>query len=305
VKRDFLTLLDITAAELTRILDLSAEDKAAGTISRPLAGKILGLIFEKPSTRTRVSFEAGIRKLGGDTVFLSSRDLQMGRGETIGDTGRVLSSYLDGLVVRTFGHGILTELAAATTIPVVNALTDLHHPCEALADLLTMREAFGTLAGLPVAYVGDGNNVANSLIEAAALAGLDMRIASPDGYTVDPGVVAAARAAAPGLRLTLTDDPRAAVAGTKVIYTDVWTSMGQEGEEEGRRAIFAPYRVDRALLDSAAPGAKAMHCLPAHRGEEISADVIDSADSLVWEQAANRLWAQMGLLRILYQGETT
>jgi ornithine carbamoyltransferase len=303
VTRDFLTLLSITPAELARILDLSSEDKRATARTRPLAGKVLGLIFEKPSTRTRVSFEVGIRKLGGETVFLSSRDLQMGRGESIADTGRVLSSYLDGLIVRTFGHGILTELADSATIPVINALSDLHHPCEAIADLMAMREAFGTLAGLPVAYVGDGNNVAHSLIEAGALAGLDLRIASPEGYTVDPGIVDGARRACPTLSLTLTTDPIAAVAGAKVIYTDVWTSMGQEGEEEGRRKVFAPYRIDRALMAAAAPGVKAMHCLPAHRGEEITADVIDSADSLVWEQAANRLWAQMGLLRILYQGD--
>ncbi|MEC1155559.1 ornithine carbamoyltransferase [Cytobacillus horneckiae] len=264
----------------------------------PLKGKILGMIFEKSSTRTRVSFEAGMLQLGGHALYLNSQDMQLGRGETIADTAKVLSNYVDAIMIRTFSHDIIEELAEHATIPVINGLTDLYHPCQALADLLTIKEIKGTIEGIKCVYVGDGNNVAHSLMIAAAKVGMDMTIACPKGYEPDEYVVKIAKgfAAESGAAIVVEHDVNKAVKGADVIYTDVWTSMGQEEENEWRLQAFKDYQVNAALVQQAKDDYLFLHCLPAHRGEEVSAEVIDGDHSAVFQQAGNRLHAQKALL---------
>jgi ornithine carbamoyltransferase len=303
VVHDYLSVDDLSPKELEGLLDLAADVKA-----RPehyegrLAGRSIALIFEKPSTRTRVSFEVGVAQLGAHSVVLSSSDLQLGRGETIEDTGRVLSRYLDAIVLRTFEQERLEVLAEASDVPVVNSLSDFEHPCQALADLLTMRERLGALAGRTLAYLGDGNNVAHSLLLGGTKAGMQVRIATPAGFEPIPQVVqrAAEIAAEIGGGAAVTNDPVGAARGADVLYTDVWASMGQEAETDERRLVFTPYQVTQALVDSAADDVVVMHCLPAHRGQEIAAEVIDGPGSAVWDQAENRLHTQKALLLRLF-----
>ncbi|HEY6104346.1 MAG TPA: ornithine carbamoyltransferase [Anaeromyxobacteraceae bacterium] len=298
-KRDFLRLTDLSRGEVLALLERAAEWKLLGKSGpRPLQGMTLGLVFEKASTRTRVSFEVAAWQLGGNAIMLPSRDTQLGRGEPIKDTARVLARYLDALAVRTFEHEKIEEMARHADVPVVNALTDSSHPCQVLADLLTISERFGHDAvargGVEVAWVGDGNNMANSWLEACAVLGFGLRLACPPGYDPDPRLLARA-----GAKARLTRSPREAVAGASVVNTDVWASMGQEAEAEQRRRAFQGYLVDRALLGAAAPGAIVLHCLPAHRGEEIAEDVLEGPQSVVFEQAENRLHAQKALLELL------
>jgi ornithine carbamoyltransferase len=297
--RHLLSLESLEPAELRGILDQGHALKASpGLLRGALASGTLGMVFEKPSTRTRVSFAAAAWRLGMLPITLRPDELQLGRGETIADTARVLSGYLDALVVRTFEHALVEELALHATIPVINALTDRHHPCQAIADLMTLEEAFGELGGVAVAYVGDGGNVCDSLVEAAALVGIDLRVATPPGYEPAAAVVAWARGVArsTGGRLTLGHDPVAAVSGANAVYTDVWTSMGQETEAGARRAAFAGFTVDEELMGNASPDAIFLHCLPAHRGEEVTDAVLDGPASRVWEQAENRLHTETALL---------
>jgi ornithine carbamoyltransferase len=297
--RHFLVDDDLSAAEQTAVLDEADRMKKDRYAARPLAGpRSVAVVFEKPSTRTRLSFEVGIAELGGHPVVLDARSTQLGRGETIEDTARVMSRYVDAIVIRTFGQDRIEALAAASDIPVVNALTDLAHPCQALADLQTIREHKGGLAGITLCYLGDGNNMANSLLLAGAIAGMHVRVGSPQGFTPLPDIVARANALAEahGGSVTVTTDPAAAAAGADVLYTDVWASMGQEDEAADRIAPFRPYALNEAALAAAAPDAVVMHCLPAHRGEEIAAAVIDGPASIVFDQAENRLHAQKALL---------
>jgi ornithine carbamoyltransferase len=270
-----------------------------------LQGRTPACHFTKPSTRTRVSFEAAAWRLGMLPVMLRPDELQLGRGEPLPDTARVLSRYAAAIVVRTFAQSDLDALAAAASVPVVNALTDDHHPCQALADLLTLRDRFGTLEGLTIAYVGDGNNVAHSLMQAAALAGMNVMVASPPGFEPDPTITAHAAVAARrhGGSVHVTDDPRVAVRRAHAVYTDVWVSMGQDAERERKLAALAPYRVDRALMAEADADAIFLHCLPAHRGEEVTAEVIDGPSSAVWDQAGNRLPTEQAVLSALITGE--
>ncbi|MGH2785948.1 MAG: ornithine carbamoyltransferase [Actinomycetota bacterium] len=300
-ERDFLSLDDLDAGELDELLDRAAKMKADRKPSKALAGKTVAMVFEKPSTRTRISFEVGIAELGAHALPLSSAELQLGRGETIEDTGRVLSRYVHGVVLRTFEQERLERLAEAATIPVINALTDLEHPCQALADLLTIREVKGKLKGVRLTYVGDGNNVAHALLLAGALAGMDVAVATPPGYEPIPQIAkrAAEIAESTGGSVEVTTDAVVAVTGTDVVYTDVWASMGQEAEAEERRLIFAPYQVNPVLFARAADGAIVLHCLPAHRGEEIADEVIDGPHSFVWDQAENRLHTQKALMEWL------
>ncbi len=295
-KRDFLRNTDLTADETLALLDRAIAMKSGADRSRPLLGKHLGLIFAKSSTRTRVSFEVGTRQLGGDPIFLSSRDIQLGRGEPIRDMARVLSRYIDGIMIRTFAQADVVELAEYASIPIINGLTDLVHPCQLLADLMTMYEEFGTLDGRVVAWIGDGNNMANSWIECAGLLGFELRLACPEGYRPDPAIVAEASART---RIVVTDDPREAVRGADVVNTDVWTSMGQEEETAARELAFAGYCVDDALLADAQDAVIVLHCLPAHRGEEISEQVLEGPRSRVFDQAENRLHAQKALLAMV------
>jgi ornithine carbamoyltransferase len=293
LKRDFLTGEELGAFELGKLLGLALElkaDRGSGASPGPLGRASIGLVFERPSTRTRISFEVGVAELGATPIVLRGDELQLSRGESIGDTGRVLSRFLDAIVIRSASHNNVVELAAAAEVPVVNALTPEHHPCQALADLLTLRERFGDLDGLRLAYVGDGNNVARSLAIAAELAGVELVVAAPAGYQLEQGRGA-----------KLTDDPRAAVDGADAIYTDVWTSMGQEEEADRRRRDLAPYRVDADLLAAAKEEAVVLHCLPAHPGEEITAEVLYGERSAVWDQAENRLHAQKALLMTLLE----
>jgi len=268
------------------------DTEATGAAERPLAGRTLGMLFEKPSTRTRVSFETGMTRLGGHAVFLGEDDIQLGNGEPIRDTARALSRYVDVVMARLFDHDDLAELAAYSSVPVVNGLTDDAHPCQTLADLLTIRERFGGFDA-SVTWVGDGNNVAQSFVVGAAMVGLDLTVATPPGYGVDDDVLE--RAAAFGNAPTVTEDPEAAVEGADVVYTDVWVSMGQEAEREQKLADFEGFQLNETLLADA-PDALVMHCLPAHRGEEITDDVLESDRAVVWDQAENRLHAQNGLL---------
>jgi ornithine carbamoyltransferase len=294
-KRDFLTGEELGAFELGKLLDRAAELKAArrgpaAERERPLAGRSIALVFEKPSTRTRISFEVGVAELGATPIVLRGDEMQLSRGESVGDTARVLSRYVDAIVIRSSSHEAVAELAAGAEVPVVNALTPLHHPCQALADLLTMRERFGELAGRRLAYVGDGNNVARSLAIAGELAGVEVVVAAPDGYQLEQGHGA-----------KLTGDPRLAASGADALYTDVWVSMGDEAEAERRRADLAPFRLDADLLGAASEGAIVLHCLPAHPGEEITAEVLYGPSSAVWDQAENRLHTQKALLCALLE----
>lgn len=302
--RDFLSLLDYTPEDLAYFLDvadyLKAEHKA-GRETPYLKGKTMGLIFEKSSTRTRVSFESGIYYLGGHGLFLSSHDLQIGRGEPIKDTARVLSRFLDGMMIRTFGHDILTELAEYADIPVINGLTDLLHPCQVLADLQTIREHKGELAGLKFVFVGDGNNMAHSIMNGGAQMGMHVVCACPEGYLPDPEIVAAAQAAAAktGGSVSVVADPMEAAKDADVIYTDVWASMGQEAEQAEREKVFGGiYQVNEQLMSVAKPDAMVLHCLPAHRGEEITEGVME-AHPEIFDEAENRLWAQMAVMALL------
>ncbi len=304
MKKDLLAITDLTQQDIEKILKRSAVLKKMlkrGKSSQTLKGKSLGMIFEKSSTRTRVSFEVGMFQLGGQALFLSPGDLQIGRGEPIADTARVLSRYLDGIMIRTFAQKTIEELARFASIPVINGLTDLHHPCQALADLFTIQEKRKKLKGLTLAYVGDGNNVANSLIQACVKTGMHFTIACPRGYELDAPILSAAIAEGKqtNARVTVTNDPYLAVKNADVIYTDVWASMGQEGEQAKRMKAFKGYEVDAKLIKAARPGALVMHCLPAHRGEEIAAAVIDGPQSVIFDQAENRLHVQKALLDLL------
>ncbi|MGI9952598.1 ornithine carbamoyltransferase [Moorellaceae bacterium AZ2] len=302
--RDFLSLKHFTTAEILYLLDLAAGLKAKQKRGEPhplLAGKTLGMIFTKPSTRTRVAFEVAMYQLGGYALYLSKNDLQLGRGETIADTARVLSRYLDGIMIRTYSHEEVEELARYASIPVINGLTDFLHPSQVLADLLTIREWKGTLKGLNLAYIGDGNNVAHSLMYGGARVGLNITIACPAGYEPLPQVVEEARrmAADNGSHIAVTNDPREAAAGADILYTDVWASMGQEAEAEKRRQVFRGFQLNAEILKLAKPNAMVLHCLPAHRGEEITDEVMDGPQSAVWDQAENRLHAHKAILAAL------
>jgi ornithine carbamoyltransferase len=294
--RSFLTGAELSADELDALLARAIELKAAPLSSRALAGRSVALIFEKPSTRTRLSFDVGVHELGGHPVVLRGDELQISRGEALRDTALVLSRHVAVVGVRTGPHETLEQLAEHSSIPVINMLTALHHPCQALADLLTMREAHGSLHGLRIAYVGDGNNVARSLAILGTLAGIDVAVASPPGYALEDDLQPPAGASG---SLSLCTDPREAVAGACAVYTDVWVSMGDEQTAHERRAALADYRVDDALLDAAAPGAFALHDLPAHPGEEITGDVLYGSRQRIWDQAENRRHAQKALLELL------
>jgi ornithine carbamoyltransferase len=301
--RDFTRIGSWSSEELKTVLDVADTLKAAQQAREPhevLPGRTLGMIFQKPSTRTRVSFEVGIGQLGGRGLYLAANDLQLGRGETIRDTGTVLSRYLDAIMIRTFEQDDVEQLAEAADIPVINGLTDYAHPCQALADLMTIRERLGRLSGTRLAYLGDGNNVCISLMVGAARFGMRFVAATPPGYEPDSTAVTAARRAAVqmGGTVELVSDPREAARGADAFYTDVWTSMGQEDEAEKRRSDLADYRIDSDLLQLAADDAIVLHCLPAHYGEEITEDVLYGSQSAVWDQAENRLHAQKALLAL-------
>jgi ornithine carbamoyltransferase len=307
--KDLLTVGAIPGQAIARLLESARKLKALrrkGTRHQPLGGMTLGLLFEKPSTRTRVSFETGMHQLGGLSLFLSLENIQLSRGETIADTAAVLSRYLDALVVRTFDHAIVEDWARHATIPVINGLTDLCHPCQALSDLLTIQERKGRLKGLKLAYVGDGNNVANSLIEAAAKTGMTISIGCPGSHRPDQGVLDRARedAVRTGATIEVTDQPQVAVKDADVVYTDVWVSMGHEREQDHLLKALAPYQVNERLLKSAKPDAIVMHCLPAHRGQEITAGVLDGPQSVILDQAENRLHMQKAILVELMQPRT-
>jgi ornithine carbamoyltransferase len=292
--RHFLDLRDFGTQTLRQMLDVATGFKRTGGVSsRPLAGKTLALIFEKPSTRTRVSFEVGMRQLGGEVIVLTGKETQLGRGETIADTARVLSRYVDAIMMRTDNAAKLHEMAEYATVPVINGLTEASHPCQLMADVLTFEEHRGPIAGQVVAWCGDGNNVARSWIEAAVRFGFTLRLATPDGLRPPEDLVAWARAQ--GGRIELTDDPDAAVAGARCVVTDTWVSMSDD-PNESRHNLLAPYRVTSRLMSKAAPDVLFMHCLPAHRGEEMDADVIDGPHSVVFDEAENRLHAQKGVL---------
>jgi ornithine carbamoyltransferase len=298
--RSLTKVADWSREELLEVLDLAAKLKRlqhAREEHHLLPGRTLGMIFQKPSTRTRVSFEVGIYQLGGTGLYLSAGDLQLGRGETIKDTAVVLSRYLDGIMIRTFAQSDVEELAEHATVPVINGLTDTAHPCQALADVMTIRERFGRLEGLKVVYLGDGNNVCASLMVACAKLGVDFVAATPAVYRPDEEVVRIAREA--GGSVELTEDPRAAVEGADVLYTDVWTSMGQDAEREQRLRDLGGYGIDAELLKRAADGAVVLHCLPAHYGEEITEDVLYGPQSAVWDEAENRLHSQKALLALV------
>ncbi len=304
MKRDFLTLDDVTRPELEALLQSAARLKdylKRGVPHRFLQGQTLGMIFKKPSSRTRVSFEIGMFQLGGLALFLNNHDLGMGVRESVADIGRLFSRYLDGIVIRTFAHDEVEELAQWATIPVINGLTDLHHPCQILADLLTIQEKFGRCEGVKLAWVGDGNNVANSWLQGASKMGMHLSLASPKGYWPPAELVRKTQeeAAAHGGSVELIEDPFQAVKGADVIYTDVWVSMGQEAERRWRLEVFQPYQVNQALLGAAKPTTLVMHCLPAHRGEEITAEVIDGPQSIVFDHAENRLHTQKAVLHSL------
>lgn len=299
--RHFLTLSDLSRDELQFILRRGRELKdlqRSGTLHESLRGKVLGMVFEKSSTRTRVSFEAGMAHLGGSAIFLAPRDSQLGRGEPIEDTARVLSRMVDVVMIRTFGHDKLERFAAHSQVPVINGLSDSHHPCQVLADVQTFLEHRGSLSGRDVAWIGDGNNMCNTYIEAAALFDFNLRVGCPESFEPDHGLMAKA-----GDRVSIFRDPMEAVRGAHLVVTDVWASMGQEDEQIDRERAFAPYRVTAAMMAEAAEDALFMHCLPAHRGEEVDADVLEGPWSVVWEEAENRLHAQKALLEFLLLGE--
>lgn len=302
--KDIVSIHELTWEEVRQILDTAKTLKIknqTGEIFQPLKGKTLGMIFQKSSTRTRISFEIAMWQLGGYALFLSSADLQLNRGETIPDTARVLSRYLDALMIRTYAHRDVVDLAAYSTIPVINGLTDLLHPCQVLADLFTIEEKKGALAGLKLVYLGDGNNMAHSLMYGGAKVGMDVTVCCPPDYKPDPEVtlLAKADAAASGAVIEINHDPARAVEKADIIYTDVWASMGQEEEHAARVKIFTPYQVNRALLEKAKGDVLVMHCLPAHRGEEITDEVIDDRRSVVFDQAENRLHVQKAILTLV------
>ncbi|WP_213875064.1 ornithine carbamoyltransferase [Pseudomonas sp. dw_358] len=295
--RHFLSLMDYSPEQLSSLLRRGIELKALrdrGVLFEPLKGRVLGMIFEKSSTRTRLSFEAGMIQLGGQAIFLSTRDTQLGRGEPVADSARVMSGMLDAVMIRTYAHSTLTEFAAHSRVPVINGLSDDLHPCQLLADMQTFLEHRGAIKGKTVAWIGDGNNMCNSYLEAAVQFDFNLRIACPEGFEPNPAFLALA-----GNRATVMRDPREAVKGAHLVSTDVWTSMGQEEETARRLALFAPFQVTRELLDLSAPDVLFMHCLPAHRGEEISLDVLDDPRAVAWDQAENRLHAQKALLEFL------
>ena len=303
--RDLLSIHELTVEEVEEILELAAELKAkqkAGIEHKLLAGKTLGMIFEKSSTRTRVSFETGMYQLGGQALFLSNRDLQLGRGEPIKDTARVLSRYLDGIMIRTYGHERVVELAEYADIPVINALTDLLHPCQVLTDLLTIKEHKGkNLKGLKMAYVGDGNNMTNSYMYGCAKAGMEFVAATPEDYRPDETVTRQAMedAKATGASINLVTDPVEAVKGADIVVTDTWASMGQEEEHDARKKIFAPYQVNKELMAYADKRAIVMHCLPAYRGEEITEEVLEANADVIFDEAENRLHTQKAIMALL------
>jgi len=295
--KDFLSIHDLSLFEYSKLMDLTQEvKKNPKKYKAKLQGKVLAMIFEKPSLRTRMTFETGMLQLGGEAIYLSPTDIQIGQRESISDIGKNMERWVDGIMIRTFAHRNVIDLAAAARIPVINALTDLSHPCQGMADFFTLREKKPGLEKL--AYVGDGNNVCHSLMFAAARAGIAMSVAVPEGYEPNPDIIRRAQedGRETGFSFELTHDPFAAVRGADAIYTDVWASMGQESEKEKRAKIFAPFQVNRALMAEAKPGALFMHCLPAHRGDEVTDDVIDSAQSVVFDQAENRLHAQKAIM---------
>jgi len=295
--RHFLTLLDFSPAELQHIIQRAIamkQEHRSGDDQRTFPGKVLGMIFAKSSTRTRVSFEAGMAQLGGHAMFLSPQDTQLGRGEPVEDSARVISSMVDLVMIRTFGHDIVERFAAHSSVPVINALTDDYHPCQLLADMQTWVEQRGSIAGKRVCWVGDGNNMCQSYINAARQFDFELSIACPPGFEPDAQLLASNSD-----RVHIEHDPASAAAGTDLVVTDVWASMGQESEQRERAALFAPYQVNAELMSSAASGALYMHCLPAHRGEEISAELMDATDTVIWEEAENRLHAQKALMETL------
>ncbi|HSC83354.1 MAG TPA: ornithine carbamoyltransferase [Pseudomonas sp.] len=297
--RHFLSLMDCTPQELSGLIRRAIELKdlrQRGVLHEPLKNRVLGMIFEKASTRTRLSFEAGMIQLGGQAIFLSPRDTQLGRGEPISDSARVMSRMLDAMMIRTFAHSTLTEFAAHSQVPLINGLSDDLHPCQLLADMQTFVEQRGSIKGKTVAWIGDGNNMCNTYIEAAQQFDFQLRVACPEGYEPKARFLAAA-----GSRVQIVRDPLEAVRGAHLVSTDVWTSMGQEEETAKRVKLFAPYQVNRALLDAADPSVIFLHCLPAHRGEEISEDLLDDPRSFAWDQAENRLHAQKALLEMLVE----
>jgi len=302
MEKDFLSIRDLSFYEFSQILDLAAEiKKRPQKCRKALEGKILAMIFQKPSLRTRMTFEAGMLQLGGEAIYLAPADIQMGSRESARDIGKNLERWIDGIMIRTFGHQIAIDLAESTRVPVINALTDLSHPCQGMADFFTLREHKGYLAGLKLAYVGDGNNVCHSLLLAAARAGTKMAVGTPDGYEPNPEIVQTAREEGKdsGFEAVLTHNPEEAVSGADAVYTDVWASMGQEAEKDKRARIFAPFQVNARLMSHAKKDAVFMHCLPAHRGEEVTDEVIDSPNSIVYDQAENRLHVQKVILSLL------
>ena len=304
-EHDFLSLDDLSSEELTDLLTAAHHAKANPDKWRDrIRGKQVALIFEKPSTRTRVSFEAAVETMGGHAIVLRGDELQLGRGETIEDTGRVLSRYVDAIVIRTFGQDRLERLAEAAEVPVVNALSDFSHPCQGVADLQTIEEHFRTLKGVALAYIGDGNNVAHSLMFGGAKMGMDIRVACPKGYEPLPQVTERCKeiGGRTGARITVTEVVAEAASGANVLYTDVWASMGQESEADDRKTLFKPYQVNDDVVDMAADNCIVMHCLPAHRGEEITASVLDGPRSVVWDEAENRLHSQKAILSWLMVG---
>lgn len=300
MKRDFLSLADWSRDDLDQIFQLTRELKAKQKLREPhrlLEGKTLAMIFEKSSTRTRVSFEVGMFQLGGHALFLSSGTTQIGRGEPIKDTARVMARYCDGIMIRTYSHQAVTELARWSDVPVINGLTDLYHPCQVMADLFTVIEHKGSYRDLTFAWIGDGNNMANSWINAAAVFGFELQVATPTGYEPAPQVMA--RAAALGARIRYSNDPLEAARGAQVLNTDVWASMGQEAEQKQREQAFAGFQIDQRVVDAADSGSIVLHCLPAHRGEEISDDVIEGSHSVVFDEAENRLHVQKAIMATL------
>ncbi len=304
MKKDFLSITDLSAEEYEDILTLAARLKRqryAGVPHPLLAGKTLAMIFEKASTRTRMSFDVGMYDLGGYALYLNAKDTQLGRGETVADTARVMSKYVHGAIMRTYKHETITEFAKYASIPVINALSDKEHPCQIMADSLTLKEKFGDLNGLKIAWIGDGNNVCNSLIMSSVQTGMEIAVGTPKGYEPDPAAVKFAKEN--GGKVTIYDDPVRAVSDAHAIYTDTWISMGEEDIKETKLKDFVGYQLDTALLEKAATDALVLHCLPAHRGEEITDEVIDSMQSGVWDQAENRLHAQKAILvRLMTQG---
>jgi ornithine carbamoyltransferase len=303
---DFLTIRDFTTDELTHLLDLAADIKANPDRFRTsLGGKTLAMIFEKPSLRTRVSFDVGIHQLGGFSIYLSPAEINLGKRESVYDVARNLERMVQGIMIRTFGHDIVEKMAEWACIPIINGLTDFSHPCQAMADYLTVQEVKGGVRGVKLAYVGDGNNVAHSLIEGAALCGAHLVLATPAEFAPDPAIIAAAQARAPesGAVIEVVRDPREAVSGADAVYTDTWISMGMEADREARERAFAGYLVDTALMDAAKSGAVFLHCLPAYRGKEVAGDVLDGPRSRVWDEAENRLWTEQALLYWLITGD--